>query len=286
MIEPLEKNSSPPILKGSERPGPPPLLSEKQLRSRSGFSIFIGLFGVVAFCLIVWFGIYKDNVINNVSQLPVVAANNTSVRVRPMEPGGMKVPHQDKLILKELVDGEKQSTIELLLPKPEVPLSLNKKPPADNKTAARSDTVQSMKKNVPDTQRELRLKISEPRNPDKDKKVSNELKKGKSVKIKPTKEQIGTANKEKLLEAKYRIQLASVKSDKLARMAWKRYREKFAATLGNLEPYIEEVLIPSKGTFHRVQAGVLDKIKAQKICSVLVNKKQPCIIALIKSGDV
>ena len=139
MIEPLENNSSPPILKGSERPGPPPLLSEKQLRSRSGFSIFIGLFAVVAFCLIVWFGIYKDNIINNVSQVPVVAADGTPVRVRPTEPGGMKVPHQDKLILKELVNVGKQSTTELLLPEPEVPLSLNKKAQANSKTAARGN---------------------------------------------------------------------------------------------------------------------------------------------------
>ena len=286
MIEPLENNSSPPILKGSERPGPPPLLSEKQLRSRSGFSIFIGLFAVVAFCLIVWFGIYKDNIINNVSQVPVVAADGTPVRVRPTEPGGMKVPHQDKLILKELVNVGKQSTTELLLPEPEVPLSLNKKAQANSKTAARGNPMQSMKKNVPDSQKDSRQKISEPRNPDEDKKVSNQLKKEKSTKINLTREKIGIGNREKLSETKYRIQLASVKSDRLARVAWERYRQKFAANLENLELYIEKVLIPSKGTFHRVQAGVLDKIKAQKICSVLVNKKQPCIIALIKSGDV
>ena len=59
---------------------------------------------------------------------------------------------------------------------------------------------------------------------------------------------------------------------------------KFAKSLGDLEPYIEKVLIPAKGTFHRVQAGVLNKIKAQNICSVLINKKQPCIIIRIKSG--
>ena len=110
----LEKTPSPPVLKGSERPGPPPLLSEKQLRNRPGFSIFIGLFAVVAFCLVVWFGIYKDNIIKSGSQLPVVTANDTPIRVRPTEPGGMQIPHQDKLILKELVDGEKQSTMELL----------------------------------------------------------------------------------------------------------------------------------------------------------------------------
>ena len=102
--------------------------------------------------------------------------------------------------------------------------------------------------------------------------------------IKSNQEKTVTVDREKLSRAKYRIQLASVKSDKLARVAWKRYRQKFVATLGNLEPYIEKVLIPSKGTFHRVQAGVLDKIKAQKICSALITKKQPCIITLIKSG--
>ena len=58
--------------------------------------------------------------------------------------------NRDEPILKELVDGGKQSAMELLLPNPEVPLSLNKKAPADNKTAAISNTVQSIKKNVPE----------------------------------------------------------------------------------------------------------------------------------------
>jgi len=276
--DPLSAPSSPPILKGNERPGPPPLLSEKQLRSGPGFPIFIGLFAVVAFCLIVWFGIYKDNIINNSNQLPVVAANDKPIRVRPTEPGGMKVPHQDKLILKELVDGEKQSSIELLLPKPETPLSFNKKPMENSKTVIKSKTVQSLEKSAPATNKELPQKISELVNSEKKQKVNNELKKEKT----------GTVNSKKLLmgtpDSKYRIQLASVKSDKLARVAWKKYRQKFSKHLGDLELYIEKVLIPTKGTFHRVQAGVLNKIKAQNICSALINKKQPCIITRIKSG--
>ncbi len=85
-------------------------------------------------------------------------------------------------------------------------------------------------------------------------------------------------------DSQYRIQLASVKSDKLARVAWKNYRQKYSKSLGDIELYIEKVLIPAKGTFYRVQAGVLNKTKAQNICSVLINKKQPCIITRIKSG--
>ena len=79
-------------------------------------------------------------------------------------------------------------------------------------------------------------------------------------------------------------QLASVKNDKSARLTWKKYRKKFAKILGDLELYTEKVSIPEKGTFHRVQAGVLNRIKAQNICSTLINKKQPCIITRIKSG--
>ena len=282
----LEKTPSPPVLKGSERPGPPPLLSEKQLRNRPGFSIFIGLFAVVAFCLVVWFGIYKDNIINSGSQLPVVTANDTPIRVRPTEPGGMQIPHQDKLILKELVDGEKQSTMELLLPKPEVPLRLDKDASANSKAVIKSNAVQSMKKNVPASQKQVPLKLGEPRNFDNEKKITSELRRGTNVKRKATQEKISTANRKKLSSAKYRVQLASVKSDELARKAWKRYRQKFAKSLGTLELYIEKVLIPSKGTFHRVQAGVLNKTKAQKLCSVLINKKQQCIITPIKSGGV
>ena len=288
MKAPSNAPSCPPILKGNERPGPPPLLSEKQLRSGPGFSIFIGLFAVIAFCLIVWFGIYKDNIINNSNQLPVVEANDNPIRVRPIEPGGMKVPHQDKLILKELVDGEKQSSIELLLPKPEVPLSSNKKSMENSKAVIKSNTVQSLEKSAPSNKKGVPEKASEPVNSEKKQKDNNELKKEKSIQTKLKKEKTGTGNRKKspigTSESKYRIQLASVKSDKLARVAWKKYRKKFASNLEGLELYIEKVLIPAKGTFHRVQAGVLNKVKAQNICSALINNKQPCIITRIKSG--
>ena len=137
-----------------------------------------------------------------------------------------------------------------------------------------------MEKSVPSSKKRVLEKISKPVNSEKKQKVNNELKK----------ENNGTGNRKispsVASASKYRIQLASVKSDKLAQLAWKRYRQKFAKSLGDLEPYIEKVLIPAKGTFHRVQAGVLNKIKAQNICSVLINKKQPCIIIRIKScGD-
>jgi hypothetical protein len=287
--DPLKAPSIPPILKGNERPGPPPLLSEKQLRSGPGFSIFIGLFAVVAFCLIAWFGIYKDNIINNSEQLPVVAANDQPIRVRPIEPGGMKVPHQDKLILKELVDGEKQTSIELLLPQPEVPLSFNKKSMETTKPVAKSNTVPSSEKSAPSSKQVVVKKINDAVNSEKKQKINNELKKEKSIQARLKKEKTVTSTRKKspvgTSESKYRIQLASVKSDKLARVAWKKYRQKFAERLGDLEPYIEKVLIPTKGRFYRVQAGVLNKIKAQNICSILINKKQPCIITLIKPGD-
>ena len=288
MRDPLNSPSSPPILKENERPGPPPLLSEEQLRSGPGFPIFIGLFAVVAFCLLVWFGIYKDNIINNSDQLPVVAANDKPIRVRPTEPGGMKVPHQDKLILKELVVDEKQSSIEVILPKPEAPLSFDRKAMENSKAGIKSKTGQSLEKNVPSIKGDLPQKISEPVNPEKKQKANNELKKEISIKAKLKKEKTGTVKKKKLpmesSDSQYRIQLASVKSDKLARVAWKNYKQKFSKSLEDIELYIEKVLIPAKGTFYRVQAGVLNKTKAQNICSVLINKKQACIITRVKSG--
>tara|TARA_B100001057_G_scaffold450457_1_gene492560 strand:- start:148 stop:1020 length:873 start_codon:yes stop_codon:yes gene_type:complete len=286
--DPLKAPSSPPILKGNERLGPPPLLSEKQLRSGPGFSIFIGLFAVVAFCLIAWFGIYKDNIINNSEQLPVVAAIDKPIRIRPTEPGGMKVPHQDKLILKELVNGEKQSSIELLLPKPEVPLSFNKKSMETSKTVVNSNTVQSSEKSAPSSKLVVAEKINDVVNSEKKQQVDNAPKIAKNIQARLKKEKTGTGNRKKspmrTSDFKYRIQLASVKSDKLARVAWKKYRQKFSKSLRDLEPYIEKVLIPAKGTFYRVQAGVFTKIAAQNICSVLINKKQPCIITRVKSG--
>ena len=56
--------------------------------------------------------------------VPLIQAENTPVKVRPEQPGGMDVPNQDKLIYDRLTPGQMPpNTIERLLPPPEAPVA-------------------------------------------------------------------------------------------------------------------------------------------------------------------
>ncbi len=58
------------------------------------------------------------------SELPVVTAEEGPEKVRPEDPGGMEVPHQDKLLLNEGGAPEGEPKVERLLPRPEDPQPL------------------------------------------------------------------------------------------------------------------------------------------------------------------
>ncbi|MFC5357537.1 SPOR domain-containing protein, partial [Azospirillum himalayense] len=53
---------------------------------------------------------------------PLLMADSAPTKARPEQPGGMEVPHQDKLVYERLNDRGSKSQIERLLPPPEEPL--------------------------------------------------------------------------------------------------------------------------------------------------------------------
>ena len=64
--------------------------------------------------------------------MPLIKADNAPVKMRPEQPGGMAVPHQDKLIydrLKADTGNTETAAVERLLPPPENPLPRPEAPP-------------------------------------------------------------------------------------------------------------------------------------------------------------
>lgn len=61
-------------------------------------------------------------------QIAILKADNTPYKVKPDQPGGMQIPHQDKLIFNTVSSEGKMVTVERILPGPEAPL--NAQPPA------------------------------------------------------------------------------------------------------------------------------------------------------------
>ncbi|MDG2284135.1 MAG: SPOR domain-containing protein [Alphaproteobacteria bacterium] len=132
MSESMERPPRPPLLDENDRPGPPPIMSEEPRRSSKGLTLFIAGFALVAFGGIVWYAYDQGRTTGSEESAPLIRADNAPVRVRPEQPGGLKVPHQDKLIFEKLTDGAstKDRPVERLLPRPEQPAPAPKPAPA------------------------------------------------------------------------------------------------------------------------------------------------------------
>ena len=57
-----------------------------------------------------------------VAEVPLLRAEAGPIRRRPEDPGGMDVPHREKLIYEAFEDGSVETVVERLLPLPEEPL--------------------------------------------------------------------------------------------------------------------------------------------------------------------
>jgi hypothetical protein len=83
---------------------------------------FVLIIGILFVCLVVgWFG-YRWYSNNTYGQPPVLQPDQGPFKVRPENPGGMVIPHQDKLVYGRLVPDQYQP-VERLLPPPEQPLA-------------------------------------------------------------------------------------------------------------------------------------------------------------------
>jgi len=77
---------------------------------------------------------------------------------------------------------------------------------------------------------------------------------------------------------KWRVQIAAVPQQTLAMTEWKRYKSRHADLLGALDVRVQQVDLGAKGTFYRVQAGVLDKSAADSTCAGLRARGVSCLV--------
>ena len=94
--------SEPPMLNDSERPVLPPLDSATPARSGLKIFIFVAVFGLMSVSGLVWFALNQGKLIIGNDEVPLVKADTSPIRLKPDNPGGLKVPNQDRLIFKNL----------------------------------------------------------------------------------------------------------------------------------------------------------------------------------------
>lgn len=91
----------------------------EERQSPINFVLVIGL--LVALCVIGWLG-YKWASSSAVNEPPFITADPTPFKIKPENPGGMVIPHQDKLVYDRIAP-DNQQPVEHLLPAPEQPIA-------------------------------------------------------------------------------------------------------------------------------------------------------------------
>ena len=273
------------------------------------FSVGAITVGIAVLAGVVWFA-YQQGIQSGSEEVaPVISAIETPIKRKPGNPGGLNVPHQDKLVFDRLVPGQIEQRIERLLPPPEEPAERTKpatEPSVPERQVRKSmgmatrthdgATVALNHKTVPDS-RQAVVKATEPLNsngaaskplgasvPDDEAqrlKATAELPKAstsKTITKKPPKSDLAPKPAVVKTDIGWRVQLAAVSSEDRARAEWNRIKSRYSNVLGALDLNVQMAKL-DQGTFYRVQAGPLrDRGAASELCAWLKSRGQGCLI--------
>jgi hypothetical protein len=231
--------------------------------------------------------------------LPLIRADATPYKERPEDPGGLAVPHQDRLVFDRLLpEGMRADLVERLLPPPEEPMERPAPPPLPvfAGPAARADAPAAggpaadvpaagaasagaapadvpapaeappaaapapVPVPVPDAPPPLPLPVQAAEPP-------AEAPQGRVAALPPPSP----------IRSESRVQLGSLSSEAGARGEWARLVRRFPDALGDLEPGVVAAQVGGR-TVYRLTAGPVDGIRALAICDELRSANAPCIV--------
>lgn len=263
----------------------------------AGGAIFIGLIAVV---VVGWFAFQQGIRSGAEEAAPVVRAAPEAFKRKPLDPGGLDVPHQDKLVFNRLAPGQVQEPVERLLPPPEEPSERASAPvvtaptptppqqattpPGDlpERVIAATPPPATVPVPVPETVVAPPPPPAPPAPPVSSKPAAAPpaapapfvRKAEPQVASKPA-----VAPKPATSAGKgWKIQLAAVSSEANAKTEWSRMKAKDSDLLGALALNIQTIKL-DRGTFYRIQAGPLkDSDAARALCGKLKTRSQDCLI--------
>lgn len=201
----------------------------------------------VIFAFGAWYALHEAGVKKPVmTKIPLIRADPGPLKVKPKNPGGLKIPNQDKLVFERITPEKRITREEKLAPEPEEPIATSK-----------------IKNGNAGPQISGRLIIPEPK---------------KKWKPKLTSPNGVVINNEKS-NFVYKIQLAAFRKKGQAEASWTKLKNIHAEILGKLIPLTVKVDLGKKGVYFRLQAGHFTMLEtAQSTCEKLKARGQGCII--------
>lgn len=257
---------------------PPPrdsLLMRVNRRRGQILTVMVSVAAIASFGSVVWWAHNQDVKAGGKGLEPlVVQAPTTPTRTKPENAGGLVPPNQDKEVFNRLSPGAVAIQPEKLLPGPVVPkLPANGLPtpaapkPADadvakTPTPLQGTTPAAVSPNVPTPAPAVTEK--QPATPP----ASSESGPSIASLIDNMSGPVGG----------WRVQVASVKNEDVAKSTWARLQSAHGDAMANLRMQAVRVDLGDKGVWYRVQAGPLDEKQAQSVCSTLKSRKADCVL--------
>ncbi len=266
----------------------------------------VALITLVGFAGIVWYAYdWGQGQVDN-ARLPVILAEPEPIKSRPESPGGLEVPHQDKLVLNQVVPDPEKPQVERLLPPPETPRP-PKSPSAAGveiavppiETAAEPldeptrSAVPPLPLPVPERAQAEAPAAAAPSPPPEPPEpvlvppqVAAQPAAPEPVAPKPAAPKPAAAEPASPVQTAartpsgaYVVQLAALRARGGTRPAWVRLQRAHPMLLGDKELTVQEVDLGARGIFYRVQAGFFpDRAGASALCRALKARQQDCLV--------
>ena len=255
---------------------PPPrdsLLMRVNRRRGQILTVMVSIAAIASFGSVVWWAHNQDVKAGGRGLEPlVVQAPATPSRVKPENAGGLTVPNQDKEVFNRLQPNTVPAQPEKLLPGPTnpqlpaggiLPTPAAPKPP-DTEVATRTPTP---------LQAATPASVT-PGGPAPAPAVTE---------TKPATTETGPSIASLIDNISgpvggWRVQVASVKNEDVAKSTWARLQSAHGDVMANLRMQAVRVDLGDKGVWYRVQGGPLDEKQAQSVCSTLKTRKADCVL--------
>ncbi len=233
----------------------------------------------------------------DMTPVPIIRADSAPYKIKPEDPGGMKVPNKDSTIFETLKGEQEENKVENLLEDESDTAASVAREEVASKVVAKSEPITDINDLKLDTE-PAEEELSAPQKTFSEPVAKVETAKVETIKKEPKEaasiiDTLKADSKPKELPVPKTetpkavpvtsggstyIQLAAVKSEAEASSQWAKFKSK-NPELGALSMRTQKADLGEKGIFYRIQAGPLSPANATKTCAAIKGRGGSCIIA-------
>jgi cell division septation protein DedD len=223
-------------------------------------------------------------------EVPLIRADPRPIKVKPDEPGGMRIPDQNVSLYDERSE---RPALERLLPPPEqpmprpVPEAAPEPPPAPPEAASPPPAI-VMPASPPLEGAAPAAQPASPPPPPAKPPVTAAAEPKPAASAKPPSSAQPSSPQSSVMAAQaapaqispIQVRLGSVRSPDAAREEWARLKRTHSDLLGSLSGFAVRTDLGERGIYYRIQAGPLpDRAAAERLCSEMKQRNSGCLLA-------